>query len=367
MSRHAMLDNIFDQPDSLRSLVGFHRGASSTLNGCADRLRSATGRLIFTGMGASLFAAMPAVGHLVQHGYRALAVESAELLHYGAASLRSDDIAILISRSGGSVEVLRLAEKMRAAGAAIVAVTNVPDSELQRASDASLLIGSQPDQLIAVQTYTGTVLALLLLAEQVIHGDATACGEQCLGALPALAGHIEQCYRLSETWQDWLDAHAPLYLLGRGPSIAAAHEGALLLHETAKAPAVAMSSGQFRHGPVEAVSSDFRAVVFGAPEATRHLDRSLANDLVRMGANIRWNGPASEEPEESAGAPPLSPWPITQPQTLLAPIFEIVPLQFAAYRLALWRGIVPGDFRYASEITAAESGFPLFQSRLTSA
>jgi hypothetical protein len=40
-----------------------------------------------------------------------------------------------------------------------------------------------------------------------------------------------------------------------------------------------------------------------------------------------------------------------------------VPLQFAAYRLALWRGIVPGDFRYASEITSAESGFPLFQAK----
>jgi hypothetical protein len=44
-----------------------------------------------------------------------------------------------------------------------------------------------------------------------------------------------------------------------------------------------------------------------------------------------------------------------------------VPLQFAAYRIALWRGIVPGDFRYASEITAAESGFPLFQSNLAGA
>jgi hypothetical protein len=38
-------------------------------------------------------------------------------------------------------------------------------------------------------------------------------------------------------------------------------------------------------------------------------------------------------------------------------VFEIVPLQVAAYRLALWRGITPGDFRFVTEVTAAESGF----------
>ena len=38
-------------------------------------------------------------------------------------------------------------------------------------------------------------------------------------------------------------------------------------------------------------------------------------------------------------------------------LFEIVPLQVAAYRLALWRGITPGDFRYVSEVTSSESGF----------
>jgi glucosamine--fructose-6-phosphate aminotransferase (isomerizing) len=42
---------------------------------------------------------------------------------------------------------------------------------------------------------------------------------------------------------------------------------------------------------------------------------------------------------------------------LLAPVFEIVPLQVAAYRLALWRGITPGDFRFVSEVTSSESGF----------
>lgn len=360
MSRLPMLENIFGQPESLRRLLAFHLGEeSSRLRGCGEQMRKTEGRLIFTGMGASLFAAIPAVARLVERGFAAQVVESAELLHYGSANLRRGDVAVLISRSGGSVEVLRLAEKMRAAGVTIVGVTNVPGSELERVADSTLLIRSQADQLVAVQTYTGTVLAMLLLAEQVVAGDAARLAEACMSGMPALSTFIDDCHDASELWQEWLDSQAPLYLLGRGQALASVYESALLLHETAKAAAVSMSCGQFRHGPVEAVSDNFRAVVFGTPEPTRALDRSLADDLSRMGAKVRWIGPSGVS---QGHAPSLLQWPDVAPA--LAAIFEIVPLQFAAYRLALWRGIVPGDFRYASEITAVESGFPLFQAKL---
>jgi glucosamine--fructose-6-phosphate aminotransferase (isomerizing) len=364
MSRLPMLENIFGQPESLRRLLSFHLGeGSSGIRGCGERIRNAKGRLIFTGMGASLFAAMPAVARLAEHGFAAQIVESAELLHYGSASLRRGDVAILISRSGGSVEVLRLAERMRAAGVTIVGVTNVPGAELEHVADSTLSIGSQADQLVAVQTYTGTVLALLLLAEQIITGDAATFAEEaCATALPKLSTFIAKCHDASESWQEWLDSPAPLYLLGRGPALASAYEGALLLHETAKAAAVSMSCGQFRHGPVEAVSSDFRAVVFGTLELTRALDRALVDDLSRMGAKVRWIGPTEANGDHAHS---LVQWPEAPPA--LAAIFEIVPLQFAAYRLALWRDIVPGDFRYASEITTVESGFPLFQKKLAEA
>jgi glucosamine--fructose-6-phosphate aminotransferase (isomerizing) len=143
--------------------------------------------------------------------------------------------------------------------------------------------------------------------------------------------------------------------LGRGPALGSVYEGQLLLHETAKTAAVGMSSGQFRHGPAEILSDDFRAVVFGSPEATRGLDRSLANDLFSVGAKVGWIGPAPDAGDKRKHAPSLVPWPEITP--LLAPVFEIVPLQVAAYRLALWRGITPGDFRFVSEVTSSESGF----------
>jgi glucosamine--fructose-6-phosphate aminotransferase (isomerizing) len=351
MSRIPMLDNILAQPTSHRGVLTLQQ-ENATLSAAAEKIRKAQGQIIFTGMGGSLFATLPAVSRLAQQGYPAQAIESAELLHYGSATLRAADVGVVVSRSGGSIEPVLLAEKMRRAGMTVVGVTNVPDSNLEKIADVTVPIGSQADKLIAVQTYTGTVLALLLLAEEVLTGESAQLGDECGAALPALSAHIDECLRASEDWQQWLMS-GPLYLLGRGPALASVHEGALLLHETAKTAAVGMSSGQFRHGPAEILSPDFRAVVFGAPPITRSLDRSLADDLFSTGAQARWIGPAAED--SHSHAPSLVPWPEISP--LLAPLFEIVPLQVAAYRLALWRGITPGDFRFVTEVTASESGF----------
>jgi glucosamine--fructose-6-phosphate aminotransferase (isomerizing) len=351
MSRVPMLDNILAQPTSHRGVLTLHQG-NATLRAGAEKIRKAQGRIIFSGMGGSLFATLPAVSRLAQQGHPVQAMESAELLHYGSATLRAGDVGVVVSRSGGSIEPVLLAEKMRHTGMTVIGVTNVPGSSLEKIADITVPIGSGADKLIAVQTYTGTVLALLLLAEEVLAGESAKLGEDCGTALSALSAHIDECLRASEGWQHWLMG-GPLYLLGRGPALASVYEGALLLHETAKTAAVGMSSGQFRHGPAEILSPDFRAVVFGTPPITRSLDRSLADDLFSTGAQARWIGPAAEAGDSHA--PSLVPWPEIAP--VLAPLFEIVPLQVAAYRLALWRGITPGDFRFVTEVTASESGF----------
>jgi glucosamine--fructose-6-phosphate aminotransferase (isomerizing) len=350
-----MLDNILAQPASHRAVLALHQGdRHAMLSACAERIRKTSGRVIFSGMGGSLFAAMPAASRLWQEGHAVQTIESAELLHYGSAGLRGGDVGVVISRSGGSIEPVLVAEKMRQAGMTVIGVTNVPGSSLEQIADLTLPIGSQSDKLIAVQTYTGTVLTLLLLAEEVLAGLSGKLSDACAAALPALSAYIDECLRESDSWQDLLMG-APLYLLGRGPALASVYEGALLLHETAKTAAVGMSSGQFRHGPAEVISGDFRAVVFGTPPMTRALDRALADDLFRIGAKVRWIGPSVEGVDSGDHSPSLVPWPELTP--VLAPLFEIVPLQVAAYRLALWRGITPGDFRFVSEITSTESGF----------
>src|SRR5205823_4085087 len=143
-----------------------------------------------------------------------------------------------------------------------------------------------------------------------------------------------------------------LYLLGRGPSLASVTAGALLMHEVAKMPVVGMSSPQFRHGPVEVVDEDFHAIVFTSQKQTAELDSALAEDLVRIGGDIRCIGLARAE----SGPAALFAWPDDVPSRF-ASILEIVPLQLLAYQVALARGVPTGQFRFAPAVTRSETGF----------
>lgn len=355
-----MLDNILAQPSSLAAVLRHHRTTgAAALASAAHLLRSATDRIVISGMGASFCAAMAAAARLEQLGHPTLLLESSELLHFGDGSWRPGDSAILISRSGASAEVIRLADLLHGADIPILAITNVPDSPLARLASAVVLTTAPDDhiadQIVAVQSYTATLLTLLLLVAHLEPAGPAPVIAAVETALPQLPGFLAELLRESDQWETFLSGDAPLYLLSRGPALASIHEGSLLFHETAKLPAIPLSSGQFRHGPVEAVAPGTRAIILGSPAPTRDIDASLAIDLARMGAQVRWLGP---EVPSHPGLRSMIPWP-TGVAELPPALLEVLALQVAAYRASLWRGLIPGDFRYATEVTDQETGFPL--------
>lgn len=348
--------NILSQAESLSAVLLHHCGEGApALHEAASSLRSGR-RVLITGIGASLFASIPLQYSLCSNGIDAETVEAGELLHYRSAAFH-DSVAVVVSRSGESVEVARLLEVLKPR-TTIIGVSNEPQSLLARSAHISIHVGSLADEIVAIQTYTGTLLTLYLLAGNVINaGEAAA--ETIHTSLPEFADVVKNSMSSLSDWDDFLITGAPLYLLARGPSCASAHEGALLFHEVAKNPAVGMSSASFRHGPVEVVDPRFRGLLFAPQGRTRDLNLALAADLVRFGGRIRVIGPPDESLGPSAdGLASSSPACDLPPvPEALAPLFEIVPVQAAALRMAELRGIWPGSFRYAPQVTVDEARF----------
>jgi len=85
---------------------------------------------------------------------------------------------------------------------------------------------------------------------------------------------------------------------------------------------------------------------------TRELNLALAHDLARFGGLIRVVGPSFESSALGVGGCEV---PVV-PETL-APLFEIVPVQAAALRMAELGGIRPGSFRYALQVAVNEAEF----------
>ncbi len=350
---YPLLENILAQPDALGKVRKHHLGEGlPDLLKAAELLRAAPS-IIVAGMGASYYACLPFVLSLVQDGQRTALLEASELLHYQMESVLPGSLVMLVSRSGESIEIARLLPLLKDRGARLLGVTNVPGSRLAQDAEAVLLLGSPADQLVAVQTYTGTLAALYLLGEAAANRLAAPSLKALDEAIEASAHILPVLEAESQGWQSFFDGRPDLYLLGRGASLASTLEGALLFSEVSKFPAVAMSAGQFRHGPAEVIGAGFRGILFTPDDHTRDLGLSLAREIAVRGGQARLVGPSAESPDQDG----LEYWNIPPAKKGLAPLLEILPLQLAACRLAEWRGIPPGQFRHLGQVARSEASF----------
>lgn len=347
-----LLQNVLQQPSALECVRRYHTGEGRDALRAAAELLSEKRRIVITGMGASLFAGIGFAYALASSGLRAQAIEASELLYFLDRELDAETAVVLVSRSGESIEITRLLKKCRGRGALSVGVANVPESILAKEAERPVLIASPPDQFAAIQTYTGTVATFALLHAEMREELSTAA-QELEETAKVLSQWVPKCVDARDQWDGFLDSTGPYYLLGRGPTLGSAAEGVLLMHEIAKSPAVGMSAAQFRHGPVEVVNTAFHAIVLGSQPQTAELDAALANDLIAMGGTVRWLGPVIP----NCAAPPLCDWPAGVPPRFWS-LMETVPLQCLAYRKAERMGIPPGEFRWAPQVTTAESGFP---------
>jgi glucosamine--fructose-6-phosphate aminotransferase (isomerizing) len=232
----------------------------------------------------------------------------------------------------------------------VIGITNEPASLLARKADVCLLVGSLADQIVAIQTYTGTLLALHILGSAV-DGTLEKTRKEIDTLIPELSRLTSVSLDNLHSWDEFFESRSPLHLLARGPSLSSALGGALLFNEIAKHPALGMPAASFRHGPVELVDRNFRGLIFAPQGRTRDLNLALARDLASFGGQVKVIGPYQQ------GDLGVDWREVPATQELLAPIFEIVPIQAAALRMAQLHGIVPGSFRFAPQVAINEASF----------
>lgn len=347
-----MVENILSQARSLRAVMAHQYGEGrAALEEAAGLLRSSR-HIVLSGMGASLHACIPLQNYLATRGVSCSVIETSELLHFQSNVLTAETALVLVSRSGESVEAVELLKKVQR-GPKVVALINVPGSTVARQATRAILVNSLPDQLVAIQTYTGTVVTLLLLGaayDQQMEGSVKSDLERTIEVLTRC---VPEWYRFSGSWPGFFANNVPMYLLGRGPTLASVQTGALLLQEVAKVPAVPMSAPQFRHGPVEVIHDQFRVIIFGTQRSTEDLEDTLGDKILAMGGKVRWIGPKPK----SHLIDSLCEWPSENFPELFMPVADVIPLQMAAYHTARWHGITPGEFRFATPITTSERDF----------
>jgi glutamine---fructose-6-phosphate transaminase (isomerizing) len=344
-----LLQDILHEPDELLRCLAHTLGPGrAALEAAAERLRG-PGPILITGIGSSWHAGMAVETLFHQSGQPALLCDASELLHFGR--IFPGSALIVLSRSGRSGEIVNLLPVAQAASAPIIAVTNTPDSPLARAADVTLELRAAFDHNVSVTMYSGLALVggLLTAAAQGSLGEGL---QQALSAALTAARERLEPWRQHVAASDWTMPGATTYFLGRGGGRASCHEARLLWEEAAKAPASALTTGGFRHGPQEVLEPGLRIGLWIDGERLRDADLALAADLRRLGAQVMTIG---------QGLPADAGDLVFDLPTIPAPwqfLIDILPAQLAAEHLAGRRGADCDTFRICPYVVEDEAGLP---------
>jgi arabinose-5-phosphate isomerase len=120
------------------ALAEVERRISDGFVAAVDLVASCGGRVIVSGIGKSGLVAKKIAATLTSTGTPASFLHPVEGLHGDLGLVGADDVALLLSKSGESGELLTLLEHLRRFGTRAVALTGVPDSTLGRQCDAVL-------------------------------------------------------------------------------------------------------------------------------------------------------------------------------------------------------------------------------------
>lgn len=335
--------DLLDQPRALRATW---TGLRDTLV-FGDIARSCNQgrfqRIVLTGMGSSYHGLHPLSIELAGYGWTPIMVETSELIHYYSHLLTPETLVVAVSQSGESAETVRVLE-LNARKATIIGVTNTADSQLAHTSDFVVLTAAGDESTVSCKTYVSAQMALRVLGAALCNLDPAGRMQE-LGTTPdAVEDYLRNWKSHADDFGDILREARNLFLVGRGPSLAAVGTGALTIKESDHFHAEGMSSAAFRHGPFEMLQPGIVVGIFAGLHKTCALHDRLFEDVA--GASARALLFSSDTDRAACKLPNV-------PEIAL-PVIEILPVQMITLALAALVKREAGKFDRASKVTVVE-------------
>jgi glucosamine--fructose-6-phosphate aminotransferase (isomerizing) len=263
---------------------------------------------------------------------------------YGARDRLDGWLAVGVSQSGRTPEIVAVLEHFGAAGATTVAITNDRDSPLAAAAAATIDTAAGAEQAVpATKTVTAQVAAFALLAEALAGDDGTRLpwDDGAWAALPDAVGALLADEAPARAAASAIGDAQGLVAIARGLLLGAALEAALKVKETTGILAEGASAADFLHGPIAVVRR-------GLPVLTLAAGGPAAADVTAFATAARERGGHVLTISPDPGADLPIPAAIGDG---LAAIPAIVRAQQLARELSLLRGIDPDAPFGLSKIT----------------
>lgn len=343
---------IAEQPEALRRTFD----ALLPQVGALEALGRETRQVLFIARGSSDNAAVYGQYLCSVHAGRlaSLAAPSVATVYRADLDLRGV-LAVGVSQSGATEEIVTTLEWARRCGARTAAVTNVAGSPLAEAADVPLITQAGTELAVpATKTYTTQLAALAVLALSIgkargaeAQPDVAGAGVEGLLAVPDAVEAMLEVAPAAEVLAERLTYADTLVVSGRGFAYSTALELSLKLKETCYVTAVGLSYADLVHGPIAIVDADTPALLVAAasgpvlPEMT-----GLAGRIADAGADVYGIGGDADFAAVCRSALPGPSLP-----EHLAPFALVVPGQLLVEALARTKGLDPDAPRGLDKVT----------------
>ena len=341
---HFMLKEIHEQPravaDTLRGRLDVAAGRALLDGVLPDP--AAIKRVLLLGCGTSYHAGV--VGKLMIESLARVAAEAdlASEFRYRDPVIGPGDLVVAISQSGETADTLAAVKEARARGARVLAISNVVDAAIPRASDGVLYTHAGPEIGVAsTKCFTAQLAALALIAIHLGRKSGNLGPEAAQRLVEELAltptkmtealeglGDLRQLAREYRYARDFL-------FLGRGTNYPIALEGALKLKEISYIHAEGYAAGEMKHGPIALVDDGVPVVVL-APRGPGY-EKVLSN-LAEVRARNGHVIAVATKGDPQIGALCDRALFVPDAPAVLQPFLTVLPLQLMSYAIALAKG-----------------------------
>jgi glucosamine--fructose-6-phosphate aminotransferase (isomerizing) len=345
--KHFMLKEIHEQPraieDTMRGRIDLEKwDVVESEIGVDAAAAAALKRVYFVACGTSFHASL--YGRYLIESLAGLpsTCELASELVIREPVIGEGDLVVAVSQSGETIDTLAAVKVAKERGARVLALANVLDSAIPRASHGALYTHAGPEIGVAsTKCFTAQLAAMLLLAVYLGRRRGTLGVER---AREVLQGIIEVPHRMREvlaqddTLRDlarkYQNARSFLFL-GRGVSFPIAIEGALKLKEISYIHAEGYAAGEMKHGPIALIDENMPVVVVMPRDRT--YEKVLSNLQEVKAREGRILALATRGDTEVGGIADHAFY-LPKVDALLTPFVSSLPLQLLAYYVADFKG-----------------------------
>ena len=265
-----------------------------------------------------------------------VSVELASEFRYREPIVGENDLGIVISQSGETMDTIAATELLKDNNSHVLALVNVVGSSLARMADSVLYLHVGPEIGVAsTKAYLGMLVGQLLLAKHWDESNKLETTFDEIKQLPSLIKETLKCEAQIKKISKSINKKKDIYFIGRGLDYALAAEGALKLKEISYLHAEALAAGELKHGTLALIEDGTPVIV----TASQHhlLDKTTSNvqEVKARGAFVIAIGDNSSKKLQDISNDYVT---LPEASEMLSTIVSIIPLQFIAYHVANLNG-----------------------------